>query len=105
MEPLASMLDAAHIVPSREISPDTVTMYSEVMLAFPAGRRKKLTICYPDDADPSLGFVSVLSPVGSSVIGLRVGELARWRTALGGTGWAEVLDILFQPEASGDYMT
>ena len=105
MEPLASMLDAASIVPSREISPDIVTMYSQVLLAFPAGRRKKLTICYPADAEPSLGFVSVLSPVGSSVIGLRIGELARWRTPLGDTGWAEVLDILFQPEANGDYTT
>jgi regulator of nucleoside diphosphate kinase len=105
IDPLENMLDAARIVPSREISPDTVTMYSQVMLAFPAGRRKKLTICYPADAQPSVGFVSVLSPVGSSVIGLRVGEMARWRTPLGDTGWAEVLDIPFQPEASGDYTT
>ena len=40
IEPLASMLDAARIIPSREISADIVTMYSQVMLAFPGGRRR-----------------------------------------------------------------
>jgi regulator of nucleoside diphosphate kinase len=62
-------------------------------------------VCYPEDARPSDGFVSVLSPAGSSLLGLRVGDLARWRTPTGDEGTAEVVAILFQPEASGDYTT
>jgi regulator of nucleoside diphosphate kinase len=88
------------------MSPDVVTMYSQVLLCDPrTGRQRKLTLCYPSDAEPAAGFVSVLSPVGSSLLGLRVGATARWRTPLGDTVEAEVLAILFQPEASGDYTT
>jgi regulator of nucleoside diphosphate kinase len=102
---IESILDSALLVPSQDISPDIVTMYSQVVLAFPGGRQKKLTVCYPEDARPSDGFVSVLSPAGSSLLGLRVGDLARWRTPTGDEGTAEVVAILFQPEASGDYTT
>jgi regulator of nucleoside diphosphate kinase len=47
--------------------------------------------------------VSVLSPVGSALLGLRVGSIARWSTPAGDEKAAEILAILFQPESSGDY--
>ena len=34
---------------------------------------------YPDDAEPHAGFISVLSPVGCALLGLRVGAVARWQ--------------------------
>ena len=102
---IESILDSARLVSPRAIPPDIVTMYSQVLLAFPGGRQKKMTVCYPQDAVPSDGFVSVLSPAGSSLLGLRTGDLARWRTPTGEEGTAELLAILFQPEASGDYTT
>lgn len=99
-----AVLDSADLVSSLGVSPDVVTMYSQVELADPAtGKRYRLTVCYPSDAEPALGFVSVLSPVGASLIGRRVGSIARWRTPSGEQGSAEVLSLLFQPEASGDY--
>jgi regulator of nucleoside diphosphate kinase len=98
------VLDACAIVPSREIPPDVVTMYSQVMLQdLGSGQRSKLTLCYPADAEPAAGFVSVLSPVGTSLLGQTVGSVARWSTPAGDERAAEVLAILFQPEASGDY--
>jgi regulator of nucleoside diphosphate kinase len=94
------------LVTSVSVSPDVVTMYSQLLLADPAGGEPyKLTLCYPDDAEPAAGFVSVFSPVGSSLLGLRVGSMARWRTPHGSSGAAEIRAILFQPEASGDYTT
>ena len=45
----------------------------------------------------------MLSPVGSALLGLRVGSVARWRTPSGEDKVAEILGILFQPESSGDY--
>ena len=48
-------------------------------------------------------FVSVLSPVGMGLIGLRCGAVARWKTPAGEEGSAQVEGILYQPEASGDY--
>jgi regulator of nucleoside diphosphate kinase len=102
--PLDDLLDAAELVPSRTVSPDVVTMYSQVEVAdLETGRRRRLTVCYPADAEPAAGFVSVLSPVGWSLIGRRVGAIARWRTPGGDEGAAEVVAVLFQPESSGDY--
>jgi regulator of nucleoside diphosphate kinase len=49
--------------------------------------------------------VSVLSPIGLSLLGQQVGATARWESPDGTERMAEVEAILFQPEASGDYQT
>jgi regulator of nucleoside diphosphate kinase len=101
---IETALELARVVPSRSVAPDVVTMYTQVQLVdVPSGRRYRLTVCYPSDAEPAAGFVSVLSPVGASLLGLRVGATARWVTPGGEPGAAQVVAILFQPEASGDY--
>ncbi|MEO8057242.1 MAG: GreA/GreB family elongation factor [Burkholderiales bacterium] len=98
-----AILDSADLVASRKVSPDVVTMYSQVELVDLATRKKyRLTVCYPSDAEPAAGFVSVLSPVGASLIGRRVGSIARWQMPSGDQGAAEVVALLFQPESSGD---
>ncbi len=98
------ILDTADLVSSNKVDPDIVTMYSQVELAdLATGKPYRLTLCYPTDAQPASGFVSVLSPVGASLIGRRVGSIARWRSPSGDEGSAKVLAVLFQPEASGDY--
>ena len=81
-------------------------MYSRVeMVLSDSGLRQKVTVCYPFDAEPELGFVSVLSPIGAALVGMRVGEVCRWRVPNGQERSAQVAAILFQPEASGDYTT
>lgn len=103
---LEALLDAAEVLGSREVPADVVTMYSQVTIAdVPSGQRHKLTLCYPKDAEPGAGSVSVLSPVGMSLIGLRLGAVASWTLPSGEESRAEVVEILFQPEASGDYTT
>lgn len=104
IQQIAEALDTADIVPSRQVAADIVTMYSQVLLLdAQTGQRSKLTICYPQDAEPAAGFVSVLSPVGAGLLGLRVGSVSRWRLPSGEERATEVVEILFQPEASGDY--
>jgi regulator of nucleoside diphosphate kinase len=103
---LESCFEFPHLVASRDIAADVITMYSQVEIVDTLShRRQKLTICYPRDAEPTLGFISVLSPVGASLLGLNVGATAHWRTPTGDLCTAEVTALLFQPEASGDYMT
>lgn len=100
------LLETAELVSPRAVAADVVTMYSQVELAdLATGQRSRLTVCYPADAEPAAGFVSVLSPVGSSLIGRRVGSVARWRTPGGDVRAAEVVALLFQPESTGDYTT
>ena len=103
---LSDALELAEQVPSPAVPADVVTMYSQVrVLEDGALASRTLTVCYPHDAEPAEGFVSVLSPVGAALLGLRVGAQARWVTPQGDARTARVLAILFQPEASGDYTT
>ena len=104
LEAMEDLLDACATVPSRDVAPDVVTMWSQVLLQdTQTGQRTTLTLCYPADAEPAVGLVSVLSPVGTALLGLRVGGIARWTTPNGEHKAAELLALLFQPESSGDY--
>lgn len=101
---LAELLDAADVLPSREMPADVVTMNSQVEIEDPSTRqRQKITVCYPGDAQPGAGFVSVLSPVGIGLLGVKSGTLAKWDMPNGAQGAVRVVSVLFQPEASGDY--
>lgn len=103
---LEALLDAAELVDSRAVPPHIVTMYSQVeIIGAQTGQRHKLTLCYPRDAEPNLGFISVLSPVGTGLLGLPIGALARWQTPSCDEAAAEIATILFQPEASGDFLS
>ncbi len=103
---LLTVLDAADIVPSRAVDNDVVTLYSQVLaLDTSGGQRHKLTLCYPDDAEPAEGFVSVLSPVGTALLGRRAGQRIEWRSPDGRTRAMTLERINFQPEASGDYLS
>lgn len=100
---IGDVLDASALVPSREVAPDVVTMDSQLLLQdLQTAQRSTLTLCYPAQADPAAGRVSVLSPVGSALLGLRVGDMARWRGPSGDEKAAEILAVLFQPESSGN---
>jgi regulator of nucleoside diphosphate kinase len=101
---LESRFEFPHLVASRDITADVITMNSRVEILDPLShRRQQLTICYPRDAEPALGFISVLSPVGASLLGLSVGATAHWHTPTGELCTAQVTAVLFQPEASGDF--
>jgi regulator of nucleoside diphosphate kinase len=98
------LLENSDLVPSAAVPATVVTMYTQVLLQGDAGTPPyKVTLCYPDDAEPSQGFISVLSPLGASLLGLRVGDVAHWPTPFGEERTALILEILFQPEASGDF--
>ncbi len=104
LQAVEEVLDACDIVRSRQVTADVVTMGSEVLVEdHDTGQRSTLTLCYPADAEAAVGRVSVLSPVGSALLGLRAGSLACWNTPTGEPRTAHVLAVLFQPEASGDF--
>jgi regulator of nucleoside diphosphate kinase len=102
---LHAAMDGADLLPPREVPPDVVTMYSRVeFVEASTGVRQVITLCYPDDAAPAEGFISVLSPLGSSLLGLRAGSLARWSAPGGAEVQVRITAVLFQPEASGDFV-
>ncbi|SFB67005.1 regulator of nucleoside diphosphate kinase [Polaromonas sp. OV174] len=102
---LESVIDAAELISSYEVPSQLVTMNSQVRIADgKTGEERTLTLCYPQEADPNTGHVSVLSPVGTSLLGLSEGQLARWATPNGSEASAKILKVVFQPEESGDYL-
>lgn len=104
-ESLSELLQGAELLAPRELPPQVVTMHSHLLVEDPAsGTRQELTLSYPIDADPAQGRVSVLSPAGTSLLGLEEGETAEWLTPDGRRHALRLVRILYQPEASGDYL-
>jgi len=66
------------------------------------GKHHTLTLVYPKDADADSGKISVLAPVGSALLGLRVGQSIDWPGQAGKTHRLKVTAIHYQPEAAGD---
>lgn len=102
---LQEILDNADLVAPAEMTPDRVTMRSRVRVAEPTeGGPREITLCYPDEADAGQGHVSVLSPIGTALLGLRVGDVAEWTLPGGRSVVLRVEAVLFQPEASGELL-
>ena len=102
--PLSDLLEVADVVPVRDQPADLVTLYAQVELVDRYTRRRQLlTVCCPDDAEPSAGFISVLSPVGLGLLGLQAGAVARWPTPSGEEGSADIVAVTVSPDTVLDH--
>ena len=71
----------ATVVPSGEMPADIVNIGSEVAFRDETtGRERTVTVVMPPDADIARGRVSVLTPIGAALIGLRTGASISWET-------------------------
>lgn len=76
---LVEELDRAIVVQEAQVPLDVVTMHARcVYVDERLGTQREIELVYPAEADPSAGKVSVLTPVGSALIGLRVGQEIVW---------------------------
>ncbi|MEO8098543.1 MAG: nucleoside diphosphate kinase regulator [Acidobacteriota bacterium] len=97
---LEQELDRAEVVGSDAVSSDVVTMNSEVRLKdLDSGEEKTYTLVYPGQVRTETS-VSVLAPIGTAMLGYRVGDVIEWRVPKGIRRW-EVLEVQYQPEAAG----
>jgi regulator of nucleoside diphosphate kinase len=61
------------------IPADVVTMMSTVVFTDEAsGAERTVQLVYPRDADISAGRISILTPIGAGLIGLREGQSILW---------------------------
>ena len=72
-------LERAIIVPDGFIPPDVVRMGSTVSYRTEDDTRT-VQLVYPKDADISQDRISVVTPVGAALIGMRTGQSITWRT-------------------------
>jgi len=97
---LAAELKKAVVVDSRCIATDIVTMNSRVRFEDQnTGERRQVTIVFPHEANASTRSISVLTSVGTALLGLAVGHSIVCPFPDGTQHRLRVLDIISQPEA------
>ena len=86
-------LDRASVVADAAVPGDIVRMGS--LVRFRTGRdERSVTLVYPADADIASARVSVLTPIGTALIGLRAGQSITFRTRDGRPQMLTVLNVV-----------
>ena len=102
-EALQAELARAEVVEPDQMPGDVITMNSTARFRDEdTGDERELTLVYPKDADGSPDKVSILAPVGSALLGLRIGATIEWPVPGDRTIRLRVLSIKYQPEAAGE---
>lgn len=87
---LAAELDRARVVADHRLPGDTVRMGATVRFRLD-GEERQAQLVYPGDADIAAGRISVLTPVGTALIGLKVGQGLGW---VGNDGRPHAVEIV-----------
>ena len=103
LEDLAHEIDRGLEVQPQEIPADVVTMNSSIKVTdLDSGSTHVYTIVFPADADYEKGKISILAPLGTALLGFRVGDTVEWAMPRG-IRRLRIDEIVYQPEASGDF--
>ncbi|MDO2948805.1 nucleoside diphosphate kinase regulator [Aeromonas simiae] len=101
--PLQTELDRADVIEPEQMPADVVTMNSTVRFRLIAsGEEHSLTLVYPKDVKGESSRISVLAPVGSALLGLKVGDNISWPGPSGQLIEVEILEVVYQPERAGE---
>ena len=87
---LLSELERADVWPAAAMPPDVARIGSIIEFDVNDGRRLKVQLVLPQDADINAGRISVLTPVGAALIGLSPGQAMQW---LGNDGKKRLLTV------------
>ena len=100
---LDDLLSNADITSPRTVRADVVTMNSRVVVQdVENGESSEYTLVFPEQADVEQGRLSVVSPIGTAILGYAKGDVITWQTP-GGPRQIQIADIRYQPEAAGDF--
>lgn len=100
---LRAELDQARVVAPAEIPPDVITMNSKAQLRDVSDDElMTYTLVFPGKANADDGLISVLAPIGTAMLGHRVGDEFEWQVPAGPI-CLRVESVLYQPEANGHF--
>ncbi|MBU8882141.1 hypothetical protein CBW16_11840 [Flavobacteriaceae bacterium JJC] len=102
-EKLLHELHSAKVVEPEDIPADLVTMNSVVKIHFQNNKTvTEFKIVYPDQANIKEHKISIFSPVASALIGYSVNDEIDWIVP---SGMTKIIidEIIYQPEAAGDF--
>ena len=97
---LENELNRARIVAPEKVPPDVITINTRAeFLDLETGERMEFTVVLPIDANTNDGKISVLAPLGTAMLGYRIGDEFVWHVPHG-LRRLKVIKLHFQPEAS-----
>ena len=103
VQELEGEINRALVVSPKEVPENVITMNSRVLMRdVESGKDMTLWLVFPDKMDAVKNPVSILSPLGTAMIGYKVGDVFTWESPTG-KKQIEVLDILYQPERVGNF--
>jgi len=57
---------------------------------------------YPSFANPAKNRISILAPIGMALLGYQTGDVVEWKVPAG-MRRLKIEEVLYQPEAAGEY--
>ena len=100
LKKLEDELARAHVIEPTEVPADVVTMNSQVRIEdVDTNEEDVYTVVFPSHANYTEGKVSVLAPLGTAILGYRVGDVIEWEMPRG-IRRLKIKEILYQPEAN-----
>lgn len=74
----------ATVRPPQAMPADVVAMHSRVAFVdLASGEVEQYTLVYPNEADMAQNRISVLAPIGTALLGYRVGDVVQWQVPAG----------------------
>ena len=103
LEALAKELEKAKVVAPKDVPKNVVTMNSKVVLRdMETSEEMTYILVFPRNANLSAGAISVFAPIGTAILGYAKGEIVEWDVP-DGVRRLQIDNVLYQPEAAGDY--
>jgi regulator of nucleoside diphosphate kinase len=72
------LMGLANSVPEKRLPQNVVHMGSVVEFRSNDGHERRVTLVYPGEADIAQGKISILTPIGTALIGLAPGQSISW---------------------------
>ncbi|MHC5232107.1 nucleoside diphosphate kinase regulator [Brucella sp. LJL56] len=99
-EELMVELDRAKVVPAKRLPQNVIHMGSTVEFRSNDGQERRVTLVYPGEADIAQSKISILTPIGTALIGLAPGQSISWTARDGKQHELNVLSVSDEAEAA-----
>lgn len=95
---LLKELHRASVVDAVEVPRDVVSMDSVVeLIDLDTNERELFTLVYPESENTKENMLSIFAPIGTAILGYRVGDTVSWPLP-SGTRRIKIVSIVYQPE-------
>lgn len=103
LKELEKELNRGKVVDSKKIAKNIITMNTKVHVKdLSANKKETYSLVFPVDAAPDQNKISILTPIGTALLGCKTGDIIEWDVP-GGIRKLKIEKIVYQPEAAGNY--